>query len=571
MIDVKIELEMNKILKIIYLSILFPVAFVHAQDNKGNERGEVTDAEFIIRKDRVLTLPNRPRNFERVPSIPQAEGKSNFTYDVRDFFFNLQPSKSSIQAHQKRFPSTTADLYHTMVKLGYGNYMSPLAEIHVNNLESDYLNYGVFLKHQGFYEGPVDKENSAEDHTNVRLNASYFTEFFEVFGELGYNRDRHHFYGYTPGTDVEAEDIQQIFNTIYGQGGIRNIDKEGPINYEAKLGLRLFNDDYSAREHEVNFSGLSFYNFNEETKAGVDIKAFLTSPSDVTYRDINRNYVKFTPYVAYQNEVFEVRAGVNLVAENDDYEGKESDFHIFPTINASYNLQEEFAIYALYEGDVQRNTYYSFAMENPFLGPSDQLLNTIQKFRAEGGIKGSVNDALTYKLGVAYGDFDNLHFYVNSLADSARFSILYNNGTALNYTGSLGYSFSDLFHLNAEANYYHYSLDYEDDLNADDAVPSPWHRPEWVIKLHNTFTPDQKLMIQAGLDLMGGIYAKNELSGNTDTLSPIIDLNTKIDYKITDRFSVFAQGNNLLNQKNERFWNYQSRGIQGIGGLTFKF
>ncbi|WP_215226093.1 TonB-dependent receptor domain-containing protein [Echinicola shivajiensis] len=562
---------MNKSLIIICLLFLGNASWAIAQDNKGSERGEVTNAEFVIRKDRVLSLPTRPRNFESAPNIPQPEGLGNFNYDVRDFFFTLDPSISELKPYQKRFPSTTQALNHGLVKLGYGNYQSPLAELHINNVESDYLNFGVFLKHQGFYEGPVDKENSAEDHTNVRLSASYFTEFFEVFGKLGYDRDRYHFYGYTPGTEVTADEIQQLFHSIYGQAGIRNIEKDDPLNYELKLGARLFNDDYDAREHEINFSGKTYYNFNDETKAGVNLEALLTSPSDITYSDINRNYVKFSPYVKYQNESFEVKAGANLVVENDVYADKGNDFHVFPSIEASYNLQEEFALYASYIGDVKRNTYYSFAMENPYLGPSDQLLNTIQKFKAEGGIRGSVEDAFTYKLGVAYGDYENMHFYGNSMNDSTRFQIVYDDTQVLNYTGSLVYSFGSQYQINASANYYHYIFDDEQNVDIERGA---WQKPKWEINVHNTFTPDEKWLLQAGLDMMGGIDVINFMGAdadNTATLSPIIDLNAKVDYKITDRFSVFAQGNNLLNQKNERYWNYQSRGIQGIGGLTFKF
>ncbi|AWW28808.1 TonB-dependent receptor [Echinicola strongylocentroti] len=559
---------MNKIVKVICLSLLVPVMNVHAQDQKGNERGQVTDAEFVIRKDRVLSLPTRSRNFESVPALPQPQTNSSFTYDARDFFFTLPPSQSDVKPFEKQFSSGSTELYHSLVRLGYGNYQSPLAELHINNLESDYLNYGVMLRHQGFYEGPVDQKNSAEDHTNIRLNASYFTEFVEIFGEVGYDRDRYHFYGYTPGTEVLADSIQQLFSTIYGQGGIRNIEKDDPFNYEAKIGLRLFNDDYSAREHEASFAGMGYYNFNEGLSAGLDISAFLTSPSDITYTDMNRNYAKLSPYVRYKTTMFEVNAGLNFVSENDMYTDKSSDFHIFPKIDASYYVHEAFAVYGEYVGDVQRNTYYGFAMENPYLGPSDQLLNTVQKFRAEGGIKGSVNDAFTYKLGVAYGDYDNMYFYANGASDSTRFELLYNDATVLSYTGSLGYSVSDKYQLTAAANYYHYTLD---DSQDPAAAESPWQRPEWEINVHNTFTPDEKWLIQAGLDMMGGIYAKNLETGAEDTLSPIIDLNAKIDYKITERFSVFAQGNNLLNQKNERFWNYQSRGIQGIGGVTFKF
>jgi hypothetical protein len=60
-------------------------------------------------------------------------------------------------------------------------------------------------------------------------------------------------------------------------------------------------------------------------------------------------------------------------------------------------------------------------------------------------------------------------------------------------------------------------------------------------------------------------------SDTTDTLSALIDLQAKIDYSFNSRLSVFAIGNNLLNQSYQRFWNYPVRGIQGIGGVSFKF
>jgi len=63
----------------------------------------------------------------------------------------------------------------------------------------------------------------------------------------------------------------------------------------------------------------------------------------------------------------------------------------------------------------------------------------------------------------------------------------------------------------------------------------------------------------------------NFKSGDTDTLNPILDLSDRADYSFTPRFAVFVEGNNLLNQKNERYWNYRVRGIQGIAGLSFKF
>ena len=112
-----------------------------------------------------------------------------------------------------------------------------MGELYINNVESDYLNFGVFLKHQGFYEGPVEGKNSAEDYTNIRLEGSIFQQDIEFFGKLGYYSDRHHFYGYAPipGIERQPDDISQILSTVYGNIGLRRIERQEPFDYQASL------------------------------------------------------------------------------------------------------------------------------------------------------------------------------------------------------------------------------------------------------------------------------------------------------------------------------------------------
>lgn len=555
---------MYKKLFFIALILLAPVAFLWAQDTQPRERGEVKDAEFIIRKDRVLTLPKQPRVFERAPALPNTQSKGSYNYEVKNFFLDAKPAVTDTEPFQRNFGSDRGILYHSYVKAGYGNYQSPLGELYINNIESDFLNYGVFLKHQGFYEGPVDGENSAEDHTNVRLDGSYFQEDIEFFGKLGYDRDKHHFYGYQRGLEVSRDTISQILNTIYGNVGLRRIDREAILYYEAGLALRLFNDNYAAREHEVGLTAQLGIKANDERwRGGLAIRGFITSPSDTTYSGINRNYGKLFPYVQFSDEQFKIKAGANLVVDNDGLPEMSTNFHVFPSIAASYHLSESFGIYAEVEGDVIRKTYYDFVMENPFLGPSAELKNTIQDFQVDAGVTGAINDELSYKTGIRYGDYQNMHFYGNHLEDSTRFQLIYDSGTkVLNYHISVGWKYEDWYQLQASGNYYHYELS---DIN------SPWHKPEWALGVENYIMPGDKWFITANLNLLGGIQALNLDSTESTTLSPIIDLAAKVDYAFTPRFSVFVEGNNLLNQKNERYWNYRARGIQGIGGLTFKF
>jgi hypothetical protein len=97
--------------------------------------------------------------------------------------------------------------------------------------------------------------------------------------------------------------------------------------------------------------------------------------------------------------------------------------------------------------------------------------------------------------------------------------------------------------------------------------------------MNQQFTPGEKIRLQANFNLMGGLKARGfkpqEIISTPKfqevTINPILDLQLKIDYAINSRLSIFAEGNNLLNRNNTRWMNYPVRGIQGVGGLSFKF
>lgn len=559
---------MNRIINNVYLLLFAMMAtpfWVMAQDNQAQERGEIRDTEFIIRKDRVLTLPTQDRLYERPPSLPSVSSQGNYSYTVKDFFLEMKPVELDIQPFARNFPRTQQETYHSFTKLGFGNYMSPLAEIHINNLKSADLTYGVKLKHQGFYRGPVDGSSSAEDHTQVKVNGSLFRENTEVFADLGYERDKYNFYGYSEERLSMSTPfaLGQVFHTVKAQGGIKKIEQLDVFNYQAKVNLRLFNDNYLAREHEASIEAFAGLRANDHLHGGINTQLFFTSPSDSTYSNINRNYFKLQPYAAYQNEGLSIKIGANVVHENDIVPNKTTEFHVFPLARISYHLVPSFGIYASYEGDVIRKTYYDFVMENPFLGPSEQLRNTVQNYQVDLGITGSILSEFNYKAGVKYGDFSNMHFFGNHQFDSTRFQLIYDDiSKVLNYHVSANWKFEDIYQLDGEINYYQYTLT---DLT------SPWHRPEWEIKIHNTLMPSKKWQIQFNANVMGGISAINLASDNTTTLKALVDLHAKVDYSISPRFSVFAIGNNLLNQSYQRFWNYPVRGAQGIGGISFKF
>lgn len=437
------------------------------------------------------------------------------------------------QAYQKPFPKPETDQTTGLAKLGFGNYSSPLFQLDLFPQPYGEASYGLHLKHEGYYTGPVDEQNSAEDHTDLFLNGSLYKDIIEIHGKIGYQRDMYHFYGYTPQPENEvlADTIKQVFNTIHTQIGLRKVEKAEPFNYAASVSLRLFNDRYEAQESEALVKADVGFRANDNLNGAIETELAFTSPSDVNYEAIRRNYFKLHPYIQYRQGGLQLKVGANVIHENDIVPNKLKEFYVLPAASLSYQLMPEFGIYGSYEGDVKRNTYYDFVRENPFLGPSEQLRNTIQHFQVDAGISGNANDLFNYRLGIKYGDFTNMHFFGNNAMDSTRFQLIYDNNTqVMEYHGKLNYNFDDRYSMDASVHYYYYNLD---------EIGAAWHRPEWEVRINNSYTPNEQWTIFANLHALGGIKALNLASDTERRLDPLLDLHIHANYAFSSRFSAF--------------------------------
>lgn len=102
-------------------------------------------------------------------------------------------------------------LYNNYFKLGFGNYLSPLAEIYVNSLRSKNMNYGVRLTHRSSWGTIGTKGDSipSPDYygmapfslTDVGVFGKYITKNnLQLSGDLGFENDYNRYYGFSDST-----------------------------------------------------------------------------------------------------------------------------------------------------------------------------------------------------------------------------------------------------------------------------------------------------------------------------------------------------------------------------------
>ena len=545
---------------------------------QSTSKGGIKDQEFVIQKDRIIRLPKRLRTFEKAPALPEAKPLEITNFPVASFFLKVPAAVVSAEPSPLDSPLPKSNQYPGFVRFGYGNFLAPMVEGRYASTQIKDWQFATKVMHQSYGKGPVNwmGQESKESQSKVVGDVSYFMDEAEVFSNLSLKRAGYTFYGedleftYPPNVDF----FQPFFSSnrqLQGDFlvGIRDLEKIGPIGYEASVLLSGFQDSYSVREKELGFQGTGSLRPSKELQGTIGISLVTSDTKDREY-DLNRMYFSLQPEVNYKWQKYQFTVGAVIVADNDSLPERKSDFRLFPVLKSSFQVKEDLSVFASIAGKVDRATYRSFVGENPFLGPSEQLLNTLTKLSFVAGIEGVVSDKLLYQAGIDLRRQSNLHFFVNSAVDTARFELVYDqNSTVFRVNSSIEFILSDKYSVYTLAEVVHYGLETQQEA---------WHRPTWLVSMNHRMAPTKNLTLQANFQAMGGLKARGirgldnlPVQVEVIKLPVLLDLHLHMDYALTSRLTVFANGHNLLNKSNSRWMNYPVRGTQGVGGLSFKF
>lgn len=549
-------------------------ALAQETDPDWEQEGEIDDTEVVIEKDREITLSTASRRYEPIPPVPVAKPTTNITYQFQEVIPTLPSLNPRVRPLKIKNPPLDK-LYGNYAKLGFGNFLTPYAELFANNTRNNDYGVGVHLRHESSRFGPVDGSNSGNSDSQLALSGKYFGVGHTFRAEAKYQRERYHFYGYSPLVEPvpERDSIRQIFNTITVSGGISREEVDAPFDYDVGAKFVHLNDAYQASENQVELNLEVNYTVLSHLELGVESDLYLMNRTDqnretLEMNGLNRNLFRARPFLIYHSsagldEGLSIKGGFTLVHENDTADNA-NQLHLYPYALATLHFDESFQVYAGIDGNVEATSLYSFTRENPYLAADVPLLHTNRNFTFRGGIKGRINSFLGFHAGVAANNYKNLYFFVNSAQDSARFTILYDSDNAfqLNLFGEITLSSAERFRSSVRGDFYAYSLN---------EVEEPWHRPTLTVSWLNSLNLYEKILLNAELQFMSGVAGLNLASGTTRQLDPIADLNFQGDYLFSNRFSAFIKVRNIFAQNYERFMNYPSRGIMLLGGITYSF
>lgn len=544
------------------IALIFGLVFLYVQPAWAQQpAGELEDVQIEIVRDRQITIPKASRNFEKVPARTSEPIKPPIQYDFRAFKFQTPQIKTAVRP-LKLQDQNASKTYGGYLSGGYGNYASPYLEgfITSNKDKKKLVGAHGWLASSG--RGPVDGRNSGSGMSGLSVFAKTFGQDLAFSADAGFENRSTHFYGYTPGTDVDQGDIRQSYNQFHLSGEISNTRKSD-FSYKLGAAFSHLSDKFDARETDVDLFFGAGYQQNETKAFKLDASFNILNRQDNLIDAKARTL--FTVRPRYEFELIEdlkFSAGIVVALENDTIDNK--NVHAYPDIRASYPLSPSVDIVASLTGGVEKVSLHSLSRENIWLDANVPIFHTNKLYDLTGALHTRIGNKVSVNGGFSFASLKNMYFYVNNPADQSRFQTVYDRGSTMrtNFFASIGYVQSEKSKFLLRGDLFGYSTD---------EVASAWHRPRHKVTGEASLNVYDKVVLNLSLISMGGMKALDPTNGETVSLDNAFDLNARVEYIFSDSFSFFVRFNNITSNEYPLFLNYPVRGFQVLGGLTWSF
>jgi hypothetical protein len=546
-----------------------------AQDTtkKGGQNNNSNLTEEII-----ITTAYKPvlADAVKIRRNPDLEDKTPFKAPLTYFTLDkrLERNTDIRQLEAMKMPKEQDSVpSNNYVKFGVGNFKTTYGEAYINNGQDEAMQVGGYAKHFAQSGASITKQNESRDE--IGIFGKGITDDNDFSGSVNYSRRGTYFYGFNSANPpVSFIPEKQHFNALSGRAEIaKNYkDVENDFTYALKADGYVWNNAYMAKENNVVVSGFLNETINQ-FYAGLGASLDVSSQKDSMY-SINNSLVRLNPYLKFQGTNYKIDAGLNLVRGF----GFSTKAYIFPAAKLEFQVIPKYVrLFAEAKGDVNKTSLRDLADENPFVESNLPIKNSVDKLDLAAGLKGTLAPGVGFKATVFRNSIKDMPLLVSDFSSTVnKFTVIYDNGNSKvsGFNGELDIKVSDAVDAFGRVEFKSYTL-------ASEA--EPWNLPKFNLTAGTSLHITKQLSITGTLLLRGDTYDRTNPvvtpgpGGSVVTTYTLVhiksfaDLSGGVEYKITDRISIFGQVNNLLNTTNTVWANYPNYGFNVFGGAAFHF
>lgn len=543
-----------------------------------------------------------------------------------DFSYNITPQRltaifSPARLAYVKITEPPQRLYNNYIRLGMGNYWTPMADIYYHSTRNKNLAYGARLYHLsswGKIGSKIDSIASPDYYgpnhfatTDLSLFGKYILkDNIQLSTDIDFNRDYSMFYGFSDSTlratmrsprdSISLNQYGMAYNNFMWRVGAKNLNTDvNKLGYDANVGINSLGARYGMNEFTLNVDGTVHYGFpmfqkskgiayfrfdwdgfksNYSPEYNTDGTLYLPLGHVATTADTfaaTRNVVIANPYIDFIFHRFQVHAGITT--SWDGFTNSDTaDFYFFPDVMMSTTLfNDAMNISFGVTSNVKANSWNDIRLINPYVEPNAEERAT-KEHNVFCRVRFTFSKKLELNAQAAINQYDDaLMFRPDHTKYSLHnvFAATYVDYSQATIGANLTFVNDEMINMQIGGNLYH-------NFVKGESQPPILYSPNFDAHLTANVNYKDKVLVHLQGLLLGkefadyelvnpGVTLANPVERVCDTLPMRFGVNVEVEYIHTRALSFFAKFDNILCQRYFYWANYPSQRINVMLGLTY--
>lgn len=468
------------------------------------------------------------------------------------------------------YPALTGDAltpspYRGYAVLGYFPAYNLGASAGYRFIDDDLTRLGAWIQFDGFsydrapVSQPLDKKPKVSDNS-LKAGVDFRRQLTRT-GELTLNLD----FGYGKNKIGNMDLFENDRTATQFHFGAGWKATAGRVDYKVSAFTGVFSNSYSDKRLEMprQFSyggsvGVEGFGFSLDLSAEMNNYNHQRYVNEVAEGGITMGAVRINPAYTYRTDNASLRVGVN--ADFSIHSGK--SVVVAPDVRLDFRPDKMFGVYLAADGGVKVNSLESIYNISHFITPEYIYDNSRVPLDMRVGVVIGPFRGGSLELFGGYAKADDWLMLDHFMALAPQDVKAWHGGARLSY------NWRNIIAAKASV----------------EAAPSSekkayylWRdRAKTVVNISVEAHPIKKLALEAGWELRSGRCTSQLLDvvGTqlpNPTLGNVSNLRFGVSYRITDQFTVFGRGENLLGKKWDVISMVADNGVCGLIGAGYKF
>lgn len=543
-------------------------------------QGDTLDLDVTFVGNREMLLQDAHKLLMWPSIVDMGVEKPIFNYELLPKRMLVTPSFEPVAPQRVDVSTPLPMLYKGYARIGFGMYVSPLAEFSYTDLRSRKSSWGMHLQHRSSNGGFDVNDSLPQRFSNSELSA-WAKRFWkrETLTFDAFVSQRGISYLGLDSSSVLPSDAEDALRDRFGRWGL-GVHSESTRKdsddwaVRADLVYRHLWSQSHVTEHTTRTKGqASTFRDGLEMALNWDI-LFNSHQMDSTATN-NQVVFNVRPQVTKQSGALTSSLGANIAL---DARGARP-FQVFPVAEASLQVLKGFLVpYARLSGSVDNNRLQTVLETNPYIAPNSELKNTYRRFDFRTGVRGHVTSHFHYHGKFSVEHFEQYMYFVNDSAGygGEAFVPLYDTLTVTTLGGEARLQISEAFNLWGGVDLKSYST-----RNQSQA----WNLPGMVWRAGLHYNWHDKFAIRLDAEVVGSRHAASlsnnaqgdlvnlgsTIQGKQTELQAFVDANIHLEYAYNKRMSAWLSCSNVAGSNYLLWNNYPVQGFMARFGATLAF